>query len=505
MTFESSDDKDFAIFATPTELSLDNFFDLSLDYHDTFESSDASNEGNFFDDLSMGSAAKEAPPPEPASFPSQSTEYQPNHSWRTDLWRQHKVPIILKSQKSAHRSRPEALAITGAELLSLEGKRDSPHTPQIGAPLPPATPPSTILNRRPCPTTPGTSSQRVTRPSKTPTRTALGSLDMTHSSTYYAGQESPSFSDWTKRFERINLQPVQNTLPLSPPPSAKLWDHERPTRLTIPASNDIFSSPPLFDQSVLSADQSPFLSGDNNYSSIPISNPLPWSSTSPVFSFPEQWTSAAEDPFGPLISNTDLSRAPDVGSGSALDLSFATQGLMIDCNGFGGGLGSSSALAPGGDDDFLEKSLSAYAALNDEDFNQTSPYTTRALHAPSNLNDYEDTPPLTMTPTTPSKRRSRYDGSTGKRSTSRTPRTPKTPRTPRTPGTGSGLGFVNFTPQDSRKILTGVAPSGSSKTKARREREANEKARKFNEALIRRLKDKGHDPDILNREEFFDS
>ncbi|KAL2126317.1 hypothetical protein VTI74DRAFT_1200 [Chaetomium olivicolor] len=41
----------------------------------------------------------------------------------------------------------------------------------------------------------------------------------------------------------------------------------------------------------------------------------------------------------------------------------------------------------------------------------------------------------------------------------------------------SGDGFVNYTPQDRALLMTGVAPSGSSKTKARREREAAERRR----------------------------
>lgn len=43
-------------------------------------------------------------------------------------------------------------------------------------------------------------------------------------------------------------------------------------------------------------------------------------------------------------------------------------------------------------------------------------------------------------------------------------------------------GFVNFTPQDHNKILSGVAPSGSSKTKARREKEALDKRRRLSQA-----------------------
>lgn len=58
---------------------------------------------------------------------------------------------------------------------------------------------------------------------------------------------------------------------------------------------------------------------------------------------------------------------------------------------------------------------------------------------------------------------------------------------------GSGVGFVNFTPDDSRKILTGVAPSGSSKTKARREKEAAERRRKLSLAAVKAVMEAGGD------------
>ncbi|KAG9190818.1 hypothetical protein G6011_08906 [Alternaria panax] len=64
---------------------------------------------------------------------------------------------------------------------------------------------------------------------------------------------------------------------------------------------------------------------------------------------------------------------------------------------------------------------------------------------------------------------------------------------------GSGVGFVNFTPDDSRKILTGVAPSGSSKTKARREKEAADKRRKLSRAAMRAVIEAGGDIDSLRR------
>lgn len=62
-----------------------------------------------------------------------------------------------------------------------------------------------------------------------------------------------------------------------------------------------------------------------------------------------------------------------------------------------------------------------------------------------------------------------------------------------------GVGFVNFTPDDSRKILTGVAPSGSSKTKARREKEAADKRRKLSRAAVKAVIEAGGDIDSLRR------
>ncbi|PBP18343.1 developmental regulatory protein WetA [Diplocarpon rosae] len=65
---------------------------------------------------------------------------------------------------------------------------------------------------------------------------------------------------------------------------------------------------------------------------------------------------------------------------------------------------------------------------------------------------------------------------------------------PLTPG---AVSFVNYTPSDSRKILTGVAPSGSSKTKARRAKEALDERRKLSQAALRAVRAAGGDVDCL--------
>ncbi|KFA79405.1 hypothetical protein S40288_06086 [Stachybotrys chartarum IBT 40288] len=61
----------------------------------------------------------------------------------------------------------------------------------------------------------------------------------------------------------------------------------------------------------------------------------------------------------------------------------------------------------------------------------------------------------------------------------------------------SEIGFVNFTPSDGSLLMTGVAPSGSSKTKARREKEAQERRRKLSEAAIKAVAAAGGDVDKL--------
>jgi hypothetical protein len=59
------------------------------------------------------------------------------------------------------------------------------------------------------------------------------------------------------------------------------------------------------------------------------------------------------------------------------------------------------------------------------------------------------------------------------------------------------MAFVNYTPHDATRILNGVAPSGSSKTKARREREAAEKRRRIAALATAAVEAAGGDPSVL--------
>ncbi|OQD74484.1 hypothetical protein PENDEC_c010G02447 [Penicillium decumbens] len=77
------------------------------------------------------------------------------------------------------------------------------------------------------------------------------------------------------------------------------------------------------------------------------------------------------------------------------------------------------------------------------------------------------------------------------------PKSARSSTSPRGSNKSVSVSFVNFTANDSDKILGGVAPSGSSKTKARREQEARERRRKLSEAALRAVRKAGGDVDAL--------
>lgn len=93
--------------------------------------------------------------------------------------------------------------------------------------------------------------------------------------------------------------------------------------------------------------------------------------------------------------------------------------------------------------------------------------------------------------------RASHSSQSSRRKSSNTSQYPSTQQ-PKT-STGGEVGFVNFTPDDSQKILTGVAPSGSSKTKARREKEAAEKRRRLSQMAMKAIMEAGGDLDGLRR------
>ncbi|KAL5001902.1 hypothetical protein BDV10DRAFT_158987 [Aspergillus recurvatus] len=154
--------------------------------------------------------------------------------------------------------------------------------------------------------------------------------------------------------------------------------------------------------------------------------------------------------------------------------------------------------------DNLSYSLEAHAP---QKYVDASPFTTPAIPNPSrspSVSPKTETSPkngsvirdgmvMKNTPRRPHARKLSGQ-STG------TPKPVKAPSSPPTRPKGGKsvtVSFVNFTANDSQKILTGVAPSGSSKTKARREQEARDRRRKLSEAALQAVRKAGGDVEAL--------
>ncbi|KAK8114963.1 hypothetical protein PG999_007032 [Apiospora kogelbergensis] len=132
----------------------------------------------------------------------------------------------------------------------------------------------------------------------------------------------------------------------------------------------------------------------------------------------------------------------------------------------------------------------------------TSPTPTGSRHRSSSMSVRKQRSWSRREPRTPNPHQHHsFSASSGGCSTP-TSMTATTPTTISFGGGGGGVDFVNFTPSDKNVLMTGVAPSGSSKTKARREKEAVERRRKLSEAAVKAVQAAGGNLDRLLAEGF---
>ncbi|MCJ1290856.1 hypothetical protein MMC34_002398 [Xylographa carneopallida] len=498
--FPLFEDKDLDVPSPTLDHSFENFFDQYFSQEEDFpDSSDNSNESNFFEDLGAGLSGD-------VSFDQQSTikasspQYQPLHSWRANAWRQHKIAPVPQSQKLVHRMRPDGVAISGNELLNLEGKAQLRQA-DFAAPFSkPSTPPYTP--RRAKQSSPSGSPATPTRSAHRVSKTSIGPKMMRPS--FYAKQESPTSAEWTERFQHFSLQTLPQSFPLSPPSSAVppqqsqpsaliLSDHDFEALSPMPPTALVPNSARVRKQSRVSAgnsytptmqetrNSSMWLSSSNFDFSADIQHGLPdFSQPLPLYEQDLQTQSQAEMP------SMDFMQMPT---------DFGNQGLMIQCgpldDPFQDMQPSKEYLASAFDPFHVDSTIE-----EDEKYSSDlSPGTAipRMHNMQSPYRSQSPSPPSTPLRLSKSRRQSRHPR--GKSSGCSTPRTPKTP----TGGVGA-VGFVNYTPSDSRKILTGVAPSGSSKTKARREKEASDRRRKLSEAAAKAVMEAGGDVEALRKE-----
>ncbi|KAI9719102.1 MAG: hypothetical protein M1812_003732 [Candelaria pacifica] len=461
--------------------------------------------------------------------------------------------VLQGNQSPFYQAAADRATISYSELHSLEGF----FQPLIQTGVPPSSPPPTpspIPSKSRTRTVSKSSQARRQMSNDRRKASRRNSLSPTMMSAARYQSNLSTFQDPLHGPQAVasgtNLQTPTRSLPLSAPPSAKVsdYDHQKhvvPKRLqteslrwqaydhtvlkeqTFSDTADVALSSPFADtprqQKQYAYHQISASSGNNNYPSTPYAHealnsiqtppttqPLSPSSWAPnsasgglgfdlnfltdLQSTPTQpwWSGSASacttqpspSAYQHAISLTerDASRSLMQSNFNSASSSLATQGLMINC-----GHSVNGQLLDG---------------LNDANDDAAHDY----FGASSSIQPFS-----LYTEQAPTRRSHRRHRSSTSRSPSRSPtsqprRSSKTPRTPTTPShhrrksssttptsASLGGGFVNFTPHDSRKILGGVAPSGSSKTKARREKEAEVKRRKLSEAAVRAVKEAGGD------------
>lgn len=451
-------------------------------------------------------------------------------------------------------------AFSDVENLSLKGILRPSITSRPRPSSPPSTPPSTASRRKSksAVTTPKTIRRRELDARKSSNRNSSISPRMMRPSHSHA-TDLPSFHEWTQRFDNINLDVPADNLPISPPPSTKVSQDEKMTRFIVPEApkrnhterqGQRFSVPAGSITSPVSPPTAQMHNAQRTtlqrrtttdgigypaamYLHIDVQSPQPqsqsrasWMSTAEVptdfdfetpsnFQPPQEWWPTSV----PQPSHPYYQTAPTTTRYASQDIPplpsdpFASQGLLISCE--PSGLPDQNPFVtddpPGNYFTTASSDLFHHPSTTEHTFSPrpSSPpanHRTRHPHHQHHVSrsrSYSRSASPTSTPQPLAKNNHKHKS---RRPSSKPPsshhrrKSSTTPHPPKTPTMASTVGFVNFTPHDSKKILTGVAPSGSSKTKARREKEANERRRKLSLAAVRAVKEAGGDVGALKAE-----
>lgn len=331
---------------------------------------------------------------------------------------------------------------------------------------------------------------------------------------------------WTQRIQHFNLASSNDRLPLSPPPSDVLVQHENMPTDTMNHPRESAELPPQYDARLFH--QSPAVSmpspsagalarHQQRYMSHPGSSALTNSSppsaddifSSSHSSDPQSISSWQSDAFNAssLSFTPDLQGHHDAQWWSHVPSKVSQQqtphqstpqqrsmqnvsnqndimqgGLMIQLD---------PSFDISADSSFSSNMLSTNGQQK-----FATPFTASQVHNVSR------SPSLSpKAGTSPKDTRNGVAKGTHRRTHSRKlsgqsmtgPKSAKSSTSPRGSNKSVSVSFVNFTANDSQKILGGVAPSGSSKTKARREQEAKDRRRKLSEAALRAVRNAGGD------------
>ncbi|MCJ1466707.1 hypothetical protein MMC07_005327 [Pseudocyphellaria aurata] len=507
----------------------DPFNDLFNQYisHDSSSPSDAGNRSHEFEFLDF-------PPINDDTTSSESNvgDHAFNSVNSPKTSRAHRFPQALRYTQSqevlpsqAYRRFPRLetpkAAISGAELLNLEGKRELPiRSFPASSAAATATPPLRRKTRFSS-ISPETLRHKNHKVSKSPGIGVSDPSKMMRSSYYYQ-HEMPSFNDCTQQLEQISLQ--THGLPMPPLPSSMLLHGEKrgtdmglnsgsPKNQSLqPEKCDEYRGElpemaefnPLPSSTTFPQPEKPIpqystvatggLRETRSQTSIkhprsqpPAEQPSSWeqaTASTDSFEFTispgdihSDWPSNLLDSTGSYFENVGASQSAPALAHSGGD--FCSQNLFMSGNPF---------------DQFVNEDPSHdYLVSTTDPFQSTRESIYPPIVSPMVTTDRARTPSSRTSSPCPS-------ASPTSKSPAKQRRRSKCNRRKGSAGAlrpANTVGFVNFTPEDSQKILTGVAPSGSSKTKARREQEANEKERRRSQAAEKMFLESGVDLEKL--------
>ncbi|KAJ5190470.1 uncharacterized protein N7498_009455 [Penicillium cinerascens] len=324
---------------------------------------------------------------------------------------------------------------------------------------------------------------------------------------------------WAQRVQSFNLG-GSDRLPLSPPPSDVIVQHENMAADTMnhtrePAEVSQYDAQ-LFHQSPAISMPSPSAGAlarhQQQYMSHPVSSALTNSSppsaddifSSSHSSDPQSISSWQSDAFNPSLSFTPDLQGPESQWWSAMPSKVAQQqqsAYHTAPQQRMQSVGSQNDMMHGGlmiqmDPSFdmsTESSFSSSSMMHSNGQKFMTPYTAPRVQ---NISRSPSLSPKASSPKSTKGHRRTHSRKISGQSMS-APKSAKSSTSPRGSNKSVSVSFVNFTAHDSQKILGGVAPSGSSKTKARREQEARDRRRKLSEAALKAVRKAGGDVDAL--------
>ncbi|CAI7580736.1 unnamed protein product [Penicillium crustosum] len=293
---------------------------------------------------------------------------------------------------------------------------------------------------------------------------------------------------WAQQIQNFSLHSSEDRLPLSPPPSDVLIQHENmPTEHIMNQPRDSAEMPPQYDARLYH--QSPSVSMPSPNIAMSARQQQHYIAHPNLQGQDSQWWSpmpsrVAQQQASYLASPTPVRTTQNVGNQNDI----MQGGLMIQFN-------------PSYD-------MSADHSFSSSNMLPATPQKFDTSFTTSQIHNVSRSPSLS--PKAGTSPRDIHNGSISKPTHRRTHsrklsgQSMNAPKPAKASGSSSrgsnksvSVSFVNFTAHDSKKILTGVAPSGSSKTKARREQEARDRRRKLSEAALRAVRSAGGDVEAL--------